>query len=288
MAGRVFALWIAALAATLPNVSGAVGFTGIYVFGDSLTDTGNACSSPCPGYPVPPYYSGRFSNGPVWIEGVATALGLSLSPSNAGGNNYAVGGATTVDVSASQVPDYLLDASGAADPTGLYVLMAGGNDGLGGGSAGTAAASMLAAIDDLKAAGAQYLFVSNLPDLSLTPVAFGNPVAQQFSLDFNAALAVGLSSLTGITLYEFDFYSLVNDTVAHPASYGFSNVDSACWDGVAVCANPNEYLFWDRLHPTSTAHEWIASAALLAVPEPGSCVLVFLGLLILSTRRATR
>src|SRR5436309_9998384 len=50
----------------------------IVVLGDSLSDTGNA---------------GRFSNGPVWVEYLARSLGLALTPSQAGGFNFAIGGA---------------------------------------------------------------------------------------------------------------------------------------------------------------------------------------------------
>src|SRR3954468_5021943 len=56
----------------------ASAFEHLVVFGDSLSDTGNA---------------GRFSNGPVWVEYLADRLGLTLSPSQRGGSNFAVGGA---------------------------------------------------------------------------------------------------------------------------------------------------------------------------------------------------
>ena len=39
-------------------------------------------------YPQPPYYEGRFSNGPTWIEVAARQLSVGLA-------NYAAGGATT-------------------------------------------------------------------------------------------------------------------------------------------------------------------------------------------------
>ena len=56
-------------------------FTALIVFGDSLSDNGNA---------------GRFSNGPVWVEHLAKNLALPLRPSRAGGTNHAVGGARAV------------------------------------------------------------------------------------------------------------------------------------------------------------------------------------------------
>src|SRR3954447_10512298 len=56
----------------------APAFEHLVVFGDSLSDTGNA---------------GRFSNGPVWVEYLADRLGLKLSPSQRGGSNFAGRGA---------------------------------------------------------------------------------------------------------------------------------------------------------------------------------------------------
>jgi cholinesterase len=53
-------------------------FDRLLVFGDSLSDMGNA---------------GRFSNGPVWVEQLAEMLKLPLTASERGGQNFAVGGA---------------------------------------------------------------------------------------------------------------------------------------------------------------------------------------------------
>ena len=285
MARRVFSTWFFCLAATLATSADAVSFTGIYAFGDSLTDTGNVCSVPCPGYPVPPYAAGRFSNGPVWIEGVAAGLGLSVSPSVSGGNNYAVGGATSTGVRNLQVPGYLSSVGGVASATALYVLWAGGNDGLGGGSPVAAANNVVASINNLHLAGAQYFFVANLPDLSLTPQVLGNPLAHAFSVAFNSSLASGLASLSGVTIYAYDAYAALNAAVANPALYGYTNVNTRCWNGVTACANPNQYIFWDGVHPTAAAHAQTASAALAAIPEPAAGSLVLLGLLVVASRR---
>ncbi len=64
-------------------------FDSIVAFGDSLSDKGNLYSltgDTIP--PSPPYYQGRFSNGPVWVEDVAKYLGIPLA-------DYALGGANT-------------------------------------------------------------------------------------------------------------------------------------------------------------------------------------------------
>src|SRR5262245_61319505 len=69
----------------------------IVVFGDSYVDTGNNFVASNGAFPAsPPYYSGRFSNGPVWVERLASDLGIAApTPSGGGGLNYAWGGAET-------------------------------------------------------------------------------------------------------------------------------------------------------------------------------------------------
>lgn len=74
----------------------AATFSKLYVFGDSLSDAGNVFNATLavndlpviPGIivppvspPDPPYFQGRNSNGPVWVEYLADGLGLSLTNS---------------------------------------------------------------------------------------------------------------------------------------------------------------------------------------------------------------
>ena len=72
-------------------------FSSAVVFGASLTDTGNVCPTAatpgCP--PVPPYASGRFSNGTLFVETIAGRYGAAVTPSTRGGNNFAYAGART-------------------------------------------------------------------------------------------------------------------------------------------------------------------------------------------------
>ena len=109
-----------ALTMSAEATAGAVTtFDHVVVFGDSLSDNGNA---------------GRFSNGPVWVEVLANRLGLALRPSQAGGRNYAVGGARldphSGEHSLRAQADQFLRASPPAGRT-LYVVYGGGNDVLG-------------------------------------------------------------------------------------------------------------------------------------------------------------
>ncbi len=180
---------------------------GLVVFGDSLSDPGNAYlllgTALTPPYatldallvPDAPYAIGghHFSNGATWIEQFARSLELQADAGPAfsgrpGRSNYAVGGARArnsgsgVDLT-DQVNLYLARVSGQADSERLYVIEFGGNDvrdaiaalaldPTGGASADIVGAALQAVADNLLslyASGARSFLVSNSPDLSLTP-----------------------------------------------------------------------------------------------------------------------
>lgn len=86
----VFAI-VALLLFGSPGRAGNI--TGIVSFGDSLSDVGNTYLAA--GIPAsPPYFNGCYSNGPIWLDDLASKLGVGLiTPSLAGGTDYAWGGA---------------------------------------------------------------------------------------------------------------------------------------------------------------------------------------------------
>ena len=92
MHGRLLAYILAAVLA--PALALAAPITSLVVVGDSLSDDGNGFILTGGTFPPPPYDQGG-SNGPVAVEYLASALGLPLAPSAAGGTNYAVLGAAT-------------------------------------------------------------------------------------------------------------------------------------------------------------------------------------------------
>ncbi|HEY9660166.1 MAG TPA: SGNH/GDSL hydrolase family protein, partial [Allocoleopsis sp.] len=74
----------------------------LYVFGDSLSDTGTVFRATGGLYPSdPPYFQGRYSNGRVWVEYLADYLAVDRI------NNFACGGATTEGNATSLVPGLL-------------------------------------------------------------------------------------------------------------------------------------------------------------------------------------
>ena len=68
-------------------------YDNLYVFGDSYCDVGNIFTATGGAEPAAPYYNGRFSNGPIWLDHVAGFLGVPFKASLLGGTDYAFGGA---------------------------------------------------------------------------------------------------------------------------------------------------------------------------------------------------
>ncbi len=247
---------VAGLLAASPTA--AASFSGLVVFGDSLSDTGNA---------------GRFTNGPVWVESVAEALGLDLRPALVGGTNYAVGGARAqggvIDI-LSQTKRFL--AQREADPDALYVVFGGANDLLASacdaddqGVAREAAAAIGSAIERLTKAGAVHVLVPNLPDIGRAPVVRAQGAgcvgtARALTRVYNAALDRVLMEAEregGVRLLRLDAFALAEGLFADPQKAGFRDVTTPCRN--ERCEG---ILFWDHLHPTAEAHSLLARHAL--------------------------
>ncbi|MBE9041391.1 SGNH/GDSL hydrolase family protein [Oscillatoriales cyanobacterium LEGE 11467] len=275
-------------------------FSEIYVFGDSLSDTGNAFAGTGGQIPPsPPYFDGHFSNGPIWVEFLATDLGLTPNQNT----NFAIGGAVTgleaifvIDDPPVQVPvpgvlgqvnTFLggLQAAGQnADPDALYTIWAGANDYLFNNftDPSTPVSNLSTAIEALAGVGAQNILVANLPSLGLLPLTNGDPVVSAglnaLTQAHNASLLDTVNALDQtlapeVELTLLDINSIFTQAIANPAQFGFTNVTESCLASVVplvVCNNPNEYLVWDAIHPTSATQQIIGKAAFNAVHEPAN------------------
>ena len=271
----------------------------LVVFGDSLSDPGNAYvltgMSLVPPYtdliPEHPYARGghHLSNGSTWIEQLATRMSLvkSVGPAlRVPGvfSNYAVD--RTRACSASQSPTYFdlsgqvdlfLGDFGAAPAQALYVVFIGGNDVRDALTSqnpaeviGCALASIYSNLIALIDAGAKTFLVANVPNLGQVPaVALLSEEAQEGATGatfyFNQQLEGILSGIEAayggqVSFYRLDTFSLITQaSINHPEL----NVTDPCIDVFAgtVCAPSKNYLFWDGVHPTVTGHELIAEEA---------------------------
>jgi outer membrane lipase/esterase len=242
-------------------------FDRIVVFGDSLSDNGNA---------------GRFSNGPVWVEYLATEFGLALQPARSGGSNFAVGGARLDPRSGStslraQADAYLQGRR--VRGRSLYIVYGGGNDLLAavdqpqaGAAVDTAVASLRSIVADLVRQGATDVLVPNLPRIGMTPavrargsqaVEAADHLAERFNAGLDQVLSTYASS-PGVKLYRLDVRRLAERVRADPVASGFADLDHPCGQR----GDCEGYLFWDEVHPTTRAHQRLAEAAAQLLNAP--------------------
>jgi len=298
---RKFRPTTAAVAVALAIASGGASaqFSGAYAFGDSLTDAGQ--------------YGARFTTNPglTFPMYVTQQYGITMTPSFTGGTDYGQGGARVNQPSplippnapnisiAQQVTQFL--AKGPVDPNALYQLQGGPNDILV--LAGQAANGQItpaqlqagvaqAAVDlavqaaRLQAAGARYLIVYNVPDVGLTPAAGAQNARATFTALaslFNSTLNAGLAA-AGLQVVQVNAFKLLQEVVANPAAYGFTNVTGvACTTSSSLTCTPATlvapnaaltYAFADGVHPTTGLATIAAQAATSMIAAPSQMSLL--------------
>ncbi|HKU79040.1 MAG TPA: autotransporter domain-containing protein [Rhodanobacteraceae bacterium] len=159
-----------------------------------------------------------------------------------------------------------------------------------------AATTELGMIKQLGDAGARYVMVFNLPNIGLTPsgIAQGPTAAGQLtglSLVYNNTLNAGLAN-AGVNIIPVNTFAMLNEIVADPSRYGFTNVTQpACTGGdgssfeclpagtpgATVTYQPgteSTYLFADGVHPTAAAHALLAQYAQSIITAPGTISLL--------------
>ncbi|MBD8872616.1 autotransporter domain-containing protein [Rhodanobacter sp. DHB23] len=159
---------------------------------------------------------------------------------------------------------------------------------------GAAAQQEVKLIGELQAAGVKNLVVFNLPNIGVTPdgTEQGATAAAQLtglSVIFNSTLNSGLGQL-GKGIIPVNTYALINEVVANPSLYGFSNVTTpACGVGSSsvqcgpagsgapytyAAGTDQSYLFADGVHPTTAAHEMLSQVVLSELNAPGQISLL--------------
>lgn len=296
--GMVRCSWRGALlAAGLLAASGALAFDRLIAFGDSLSDAGNVYDLSGNIIPSAPYWEGRFSNGPVWVEVLAARLGVASLRSRAGGDVFAYAGTTSGSGSsygiapnlANQVAEYLARETPA--PQHLVAIWSGANDYFDGQrDESIVVGNLLDRVGQLADAGAVRFMLPNLPLLGETPAMATDPertALNAVSLRHNELLRQRLAALRvarpALRIYELDVAGIFAAARSDPSAFGLSNVTDPAID--ADLGRADEYLFWDPIHPTRVGHRIIAERAYALVPEPATVTGLILGGAILARRR---
>lgn len=262
---------------TVSRTSWADHITELVVFGDSLSDAGNVFGLTGGTWLAPPYWEGRASNGPVWVEQLASRLGVPIpTASRTGGTNFAYGGAQTgsgtwydpnadanIPNVALQIDEFLARGQPLRDDQ-LVVLWAGANDILNSGRDPALVVSNLTEhVRALHAAGGANFLTPNLWQIDDRFRAYN----QLWADELNA-----LRQTLPISVTWLDIPGVTQKVFANPGSYGIRQVQGQAYNDRTgrVGPNPNEYLVWDRFgHPTEALHGIIADAAYdLLVSDP--------------------
>ncbi|HEF5875078.1 TPA: SGNH/GDSL hydrolase family protein [Burkholderia cenocepacia] len=260
----------------------------VVAFGDSLSDTHNLYDATYGRVPDgTSWFDGRFTNGRNWVEYLADDLNVPLY-------DWAVGGTGVSDRRVlqwvempgllSQVRDWrrATRADRSYDPARtLFTVLVGGNDLI---YFDTPPDEILAkereAIDVLIDAGAKNILVLNLPDVSRAPIFKLKGGADRAAAQVEA-INVGLRTMIAsmqdehagsVNIQLFDTHALFARLFDEPRVYGFSNSTESCLEmdrtGLSnfmeshrprpACRNPDTFVFWDVLHPTTRTHRLLA------------------------------
>ena len=242
----------------------------LYVFGDSLSDPGNVhrmvrwLRGPSP-TPTPHYYGGRFCDGPNWVDLLSGQLHYRAASAWDGGTNYAHGGAqagfglSTLVVPAL-VPNvgeqirFFTEMGRRIEPSCWTVLLCGHNNlfamvyGKDDTSCDTVLDRWMGHLEQLYELGGRKFVVPTLTPIQRTPETpkENRETLGQWHTQVNAGLPARLEAFrkrhAEAQVVSPDLGGLVHRMLDHPADYGFTNIDKACYD------TKSKRLHGDRAH----------------------------------------
>ncbi|MED6145592.1 hypothetical protein PIB30_026586 [Stylosanthes scabra] len=102
-----------------------------------------------------------------------------------------------------------------------------------------------------------------------------NDVANSFNAKLSKKLAQ-LKAKLGLTTAYVDVFGMIQRAVSEPKKYGFVEATKGCCGtglveygdscrGLNTCSNPDQYIFWDAVHPTQKMYKIIADEAMESI-----------------------
>ena len=210
--------------------------------------------------------------------------------------NFAFGGSQTGTAGSGEFGDFipgvlkqvnwfrrdLIREGVRAEEEALYIMWAGPNDyqtvatPVPLSSAQESVGNIERALSALYNLGARNFLVPNLPDLGKTARALSRGTEESTRLTtltilHNFLLEDPLGdlsrSLPDINIIPLDAYSLLQEAIANPEQFAFTNVTESCLDteNSIPCSNPDEYLFRDGLHITDIYNQILGEFAADAI-----------------------
>jgi lysophospholipase L1-like esterase len=256
------------------SVLDAKPYSGLFVIGDSMSDTGtNRAGQTDPAL----YWMDHSSNGQMWPEVLSSLLHVPFRSAC----NQATSGATTSDlmIQLSRLP------KGSA--TSLYVLWMGHNDLLYGYATGQleqfksqSLSNLGKGIKAIYDRGGRFVLVPKLFDLTTTPAFQKEESAENIAIfranliDYNTRLDAVIQrhrrKHKGLTIFTIDTFAKLNDLLSNASIYGITEPYGIGWDDPEFITAGNwlfgnKYASWDGVHPTSAIHQQLALWFYLAV-----------------------
>ncbi|MDQ4086495.1 MAG: SGNH/GDSL hydrolase family protein [Pseudomonadota bacterium] len=263
------------------------------MFGDSLVDAGNVhiLTGGSRAAARQGYVAGRFTNGFTFADHIAMGIERRVTtPSRAGGNNHAYGGARAhsdrdgIPDAMAQVEAWRSSLRGRSGPGTLFILTFGGNDLRRPGAASTDSDRYYRAVAKSYADAVRALFAAGARNVLITGAPLPNAAGASLQRELEAELD-RIQVAEGRRLLRYDLLAFWRSLLADAPRLGFRPWtaraaataampgaervagDDCLSDGrqAGGCAG---YVLFDRVHPTAAVHALIARdmGARLGIP----------------------